>query len=147
MRRGFSIIEVLFAVAFLVMVGLAMISLNAAAVRLINNAELQTAANSLNEEAVAVVAIAKKTDPTAFAVALINYDCANGCYVECPTELIATSCSLTNTPAPVQLGRNKLQFVRTVRITDAGSGSHQVQATTSWGAGERRQTTTVQTIR
>lgn len=147
MKRGFSIIEVLFAVAFLIMVGLAMISLNAAALRLINGAELQTVANGLNEESIAVVALVKKTDPSGFEAYLNSLNCATECYVDCPADNLSQTCRLSSERKAVQLGRNKLQFTRTVVVKRVGAtDSYNVQATVRWGSGASRETTATEVI-
>lgn len=140
MKKGFSIIEVLFAVAFLIMVGMAMISLNTAALRLINSAELQTVASGLNEESIAVVALAKKTDPSGFNTLIGSLNCGTECYVDCPADNLSQSCGLANQSKPVQLGRNKLQFVRSLTIKRVGTtDAYIVQAKVSWGNGANKE--------
>lgn len=147
MKKGFSIIEVLFAVAFLIMVGLAMISLNAAALRLINSAELQTVANSLNEESIAVVALTKKSNPSGFANLINSLNCGANCYIDCPADNLSQPCSLSAESKPVQLGRSKLQFIRTVKIKQVGNnGGHSIQATVRWGSGIGKETTASEVI-
>lgn len=147
-RGAFSIIEVLFAVSFLIMVGMAMISLNAAALKLISSTEIKTVANGLNEESIAVVALLKKTDPN-FATTIgpnnLNCTATGGCFVDCSPTKLDQVCTLTKTSSPVQLGSSRLQFVRNVVITvptggtKSGANQYSVTAKVSWGNGEARQ--------
>jgi len=132
---GFSLVEVLFAVSFLVMVGLAMSALNSAAARLITTTELKVAAYAMNDQSLAYVAILRKANGAAFSVA----PCSLGtpCYVVCPADNLAANCSFSVTPKAVQLGRNRVQFVPEVKVTQTGS-SYLVLAKTSWGRGQNR---------
>jgi Tfp pilus assembly protein PilV len=142
-RQGFSIIEVLFAISFLVMVGMAMISLNNNALRLVSSAELQTAVNALNEEALSVVTILHRTDPN-FSANVTALDCGNRCYLACPTNDLGATCSLSAARQVVQLGDSKLSLERAVKIAadQSMSGSYVVNAQTKWGSGIGRQSTT-----
>lgn len=134
-RAGFSLMEVLFAVTFLVMVGLAMSSLNAAASRLVTTAETKLSAYALNEQTLAYLTILRKSQGTNFSVAPCTI--GQACYVYCPPDDLATSCTLQTSPKAVQLGRSRLQYVPEVRITQSGS-SFLLLAKTSWGRGANR---------
>ena len=148
-QRGFSLIEVLFAVSFLVMVGVAMATLNAAASRLITGTEIRVEAQALNEQALAFVALQRRTMGSEFAT---NYSgCITGtkgpktCYVYCPPTQVDVSCTLTPTRKATTLGINKLQYVPSVLIKTTGT-KYTVIATTSWGSGINRQITASQLI-
>jgi Tfp pilus assembly protein PilV len=134
-RRGFSLIEVLFAVTFLMMVGVAMSSLNSAAARLVTAGETKLSAYALNEQTLAYLTILRKSQAANFSVA----PCTVGqtCYVSCPASPLATNCSLSTEPKAVQLGRSRLQYVPEVRITQSGT-SFLLLAKTSWGKGANR---------
>lgn len=141
---GFSLIEVLFAVAFLVMVGLAMTALNAAALKVIVSNEITTTASVLNDEALAYLALQRKvTSHDEFMETIKAVGCdSDGCFVNCPITL-TSGCTLEKTPAPVSLGRSKLSFRREVHIAEASNGVT-ARATTRWGTGVRNQATAYQ---
>jgi Tfp pilus assembly protein PilV len=139
-KPGFSLIEVLFSVLFLVMVGLAMSAVNAAAIRLVSAAELKVAAYGLSDEAVGYIALQKKTLSAAnFTTLVTNAGClASGCYVYCPTD-ITQACSLSSTIKTVKLGQNSLQFSRRMTMATISANQYLVTMTTSWGAGRSKQ--------
>lgn len=140
---GFTLIEVVVAVAALVAVGVAMTVLGNNALRLVDAAELKTTAGSLNEESLTVVSLLRRTD-NQFETTLGNLGCTStgGCYVDCPTTPLDHSCQLTNTVAAVNLGENHLRFVRQIHVTiiTGPPKAYVVTATVSWGAGANRQT-------
>lgn len=149
-KKGFSLIEVLFAVAFLILVGVAMASLNNAAARLTETTELKQMALGLNEQSIAFVALEKRTKGTGFAItysnSCISLDGSKTCYVVCPVGTNPTcTLALQNTPATLQIGTSKLQFTPKVVIRPTGT-SYLVNATTSWGKGAQKQMTTARII-
>jgi hypothetical protein len=142
-RRAFSLIEVLFAVTFLVMVGVAMSALNSAASRLVTTSEVKVAAYALNEQTLSYVTILRKSQGDNFSVD----PCALGetCYIVCPQEDLATNCAFAAEPKAVQLGRSRLQFVPELKVSEAGA-SYLVIATTSWGRGANRSVVSSQLV-
>jgi hypothetical protein len=140
---GFSLIEVLFAVTFLVMVGLAMSSLNSAAARLVTTAETKLSAYALNEQTLSYLTILRKSQGSAFSVAPCSF--GQACYISCPLDTLATNCALQTTPKALQLGRSRLQYVPEVRITKSGN-SYLLLAKTSWGHGANRSVVSSQLI-
>ncbi|MEK7201952.1 MAG: hypothetical protein AAB669_00235 [Patescibacteria group bacterium] len=152
MKRSFSLIEVIFAIAFLIMVGVAMATLNNAAARLTETTELKQIALGLNEQSLSFVALEKRTKGANFATtygtpAPPGLDCigeGKTCYVVCPVDT-SGSCVLQKTKATIQIGTSKLQFVPSVVIRLTGT-SYLVNATTSWGKGVQRQMTTARII-
>lgn len=141
LKRGFSLIEVLFAVAFLIMVGLAMAALNTAAARLITSTEIRVEAQSLNEQTLAYVALQRKTLGSQFDttyVGCISTDGSKTCYVTCPPTQVDGACTLSSTRKTITLGNNKLQYEPSVVIKST-SGKYTLIATTSWGGGINRQ--------
>ncbi len=150
-KKGFSLIEVLFAVAFLILVGVAMASLNNAAARLTETTELKQMALGLNEQSIAFVALAKRTMGANFAVTspykeCISDDGKTSCYVVCPTGQNPTcTLQLQTTRATLQIGTSKLQFEPRVVIRPTGT-SYLVNATTAWGKGVQRQLTTARIV-
>ena len=155
-KKGFSLIEVLFAVAFLILVGVAMASLNNAAARLTETTELKQVALGLNEQSLAFVALMKRTlgdDPdTGFAATSPYKQCIGGasCYVICPPTDTSQDCVLkpTNSKEAVKIGTSKLQFTPAVviRVADGSTNRYLVNATTSWGKGAQKQMTTARII-
>lgn len=147
-KRGFSLIEVIFAIAFLIMVGVAMATLNNAAARLTETTELKQIALGLNEQSLSFVALEKRTKGnapiTGFAAAYPNCVAGQTCYVACPSDT-SQNCALQVTKATVQIGTSKLPFVPSVVIRSTGT-SYLVNATTSWGKGVQRQMTTARII-
>lgn len=145
-RRGFSLIEVLFAVTFLVLVGMAMITLNAASSRLVATSELKVSAQALADEAINFIALQKKTLPSGGgpgSFAATYAACIDGgktCYVNCPTTITA-SCTLTPTATAIQIGQSKLSYSRLVNITSVPTNQYLVKVKTSWGSGIGRQIT------
>ncbi len=139
-KPGFSLIEVLFAVLFLVMVGLAMSAVNAAAARLITAAELKITAYALSDEAISYIALQKKTLSAADFTTLITAPgcLSSGCYVFCPTD-ISQSCSLSSTLKTVKLSQNNLQFTRKMTMATVSTNQYLVNLTTSWGSGKNKQ--------
>lgn len=142
-RSAFSLIEVLFAVTFLILVGVAMSALNSAAARLVTTGETKLSAYALNEQSIAYLTILRKAQGASFSIA----PCTVGqiCYVECPSESLAATCSLSTEPKAVQLGRSRLQYVPEVRITQSGS-SFLLLAKTSWGRGANRSVVSSQLV-
>lgn len=142
-KRGFSLIEVLFAVAFLMMIGVGMTTLNAAASRLIAIAEIKTIALALNEQAAAYMSLAKKTNSAAFGDQFS--DCyGTGCYLLCPNN-VSEDCGVIESRRAFQVGNSKLQFAifMNVRAIDLSSSSELLTVTSSWGQGSSRQLRTV----
>lgn len=137
---GFSLIEVLFAVLFLVMVAVAMSTLDTAALRLVSASELQVTAYGLNDEALAFVAIQKRTQANFPSPCAVN---TSSCFVACPVDL--TACSLSQTRSSVVVGRSRLQYTRQVTIT-ADESHYLVTAKTSWGSGANKQVTAIQLV-
>ncbi len=148
LKSAFSLIEVLFAIAFLIMVGVAMASLNNAAARLTETTELKQMALGLNEQSIAFVALEKRTKGAAFATAYPNCVAGQTCHVICPTGTSPT-CTLQlqfqPTKKTLQIGTSKLQFEPKVTVRPTGT-SYLVNATTSWGKGAQKQMTTARII-
>lgn len=141
-KKAFSLIEVVFASSFLIMVGVAMMSLNNAASRLITTAELKLTSQGLNDQAMAFLALRKNTLGDAGYTADDSTACkGNTCYVVCPPTNLASSCLLKGTRESVRVSSSKLSFTTTVKITDLGDGSNKqlVIAVTDWGNGYSRQ--------
>lgn len=146
-RRGFSLIEVIFAIAFLIMVGVAMATLNNAAARLTETTEIKQIALGLNEQSLSFVALEKRTKGSDFVEiydSCISVDGSETCYVVCPPDT-SQNCALQITKATIQIGTSKLQFVPSVLIRPTGT-SYLVNASTSWGKGKQRQMTTARII-
>lgn len=145
-QKAFSLIEVLFAITFLVLVGVAMISLNSAAARLTAASEIKQVALGLNEQAISFIALEKRTKSD---FATIYDDCIGGgkvCYVDCPED-IKTDCTITPTRSSIQLGANKLQFSQSITIIPTGStGQLLINVTSSWGSGPRSQLSTARVV-
>jgi hypothetical protein len=146
-KAGFSLLEVVFATTFLIMVGVAMVSLTVTALKLSDAAEVTTTATTLNEETLSIVALIRRTAGSNFqnliGSAGAGCDSGNGCYLDCPISPLNYNCQLSTTPVPVTLGRSELRFIRQVKITlrtDTPSGDkYLVRATTIWGSGPSRQ--------
>lgn len=150
MKRAFSLIEVLFAIAFLIMVGVAMISLNSAATRLTEASEVKQVALALNEQAIAFLALEKKTLANfsdTYGVSCIGVNGAEKtCFVNCPED-ITQNCTLSADRSSIQLGANKLQFAQSVSLVETGSsGQLLVKSTSTWGTGSRNRLTTARVI-
>lgn len=146
MKKAFSLIEVLFAIVFLILVGVAMAALNNAAARLTETTELKQMALGLNEQSIAFVALEKRTKGSAFAAAYPNCVAGQTCYVVCPTGTSPTcTLQLQNTKATLQIGTSKLQFEPRVIIRPTGT-SYLVNATTAWGKSGQKQLTTARII-
>src|SRR3989344_2928106 len=108
MKKGFSLIEVLFAIVFLILVGVAMASLNNAAARLTETTELKQIALGLNEQSLSFVALEKRTKRAAFATSYPNCVAGQTCYVICPTGASPTcTLQLQTTRATLQIGTSK----------------------------------------
>ena len=147
---AFSLVEVLFAVTFLLMVGLGMSALNSAAARLITSAETKLSAYALNEQALSHLSILRKSQDT-FSIA----PCIVGetCYIFCDPETLTLGCTLQTTPRAVQLGRSRLQYVTEfkARLLTTGNTTLDLQsylllAKTSWGSGVNRSVTSGQVV-
>ena len=145
MKKGFSLIEVLFAITFLILVGVAMATLNNAASKLTAATELKETALSLNEQSLSFIALEKRTKST-FTTLYSGCVAGQTCYVNCPVDT-SQNCSLQTTKVAVTVGKNKLQFVPSVVIRPSGaSGRYLVNATVSWGTGIQRQLTLARVI-
>lgn len=154
MKSGFSLIEVLFAITLLILVGVAMATLNNSASRLTAATEVKDTALALNEQSLSYVALVKRTNGN-FATTEPYKSCISGstsvtCYVICP---VATNgnCALQTTKASVKIGTNKLQFTPSVVIlpsciNQVCSGRYLINATVSWGAGVAKQLTLARII-
>lgn len=171
-KSAFSLIEVLFAVSFLLLVGLAITSLSSASLRLTSAAEISTAAYGLNDEALALMSLERKTRAPALCPASGSFEAyirsngvnpapaiaANQCaqpvtfYISCPAppNYLSTKCTVSTNPVAIQVGRSLLQFVRKVTVApatvDDKYGPFVVTATTSWGAAVNRQVTASQLL-
>lgn len=158
MKQGFSLLEVLFVVGFLVVIGVAITSLNRAALNLIVSAETRTVAHGVAEDGTAyLVAKAKATTYASFisglglpagtctADAQGYYSSASPCivYISCPTAENATvhltdPCVISATEKNVLVGISKLKFVTKVSISSSEAAVSPPQAniqlltTTSW---------------
>lgn len=152
MRRAFSLIEVLFAIVFLILVGVAMAALNNAAARLTETTELKQIALGLNEQSLAFIALTKRTMGANFATTQPYQGCLGGvsCYVICPPTDTSQPCVLkpTNAKEAVKIGTSKLQFTPAViiRVAEGSTNRYLVNATTSWGKGSQKQLTTARII-
>jgi len=144
-KAGFSLIEVLFVASFLAMIGVAIIALNAAALRLITSAEIHTVAHGLAQDAVSFIETraSPKKHSEFFSTYLPNcsasggyYDC--NAYVICPVEkaTLGSACAISTTEEDVQVGRNRTRYVTAVNIVSSDAGGTKVNvrvmATTSW---------------
>jgi len=144
---GFSLIEVVFAAAFLIMVGVAMMALNAAASRLVTTAELKMTAEGLNEEALNVMALKKKTltATDAFQTTDGTSSCVGAsCYVVCDPQTIDQACSIVKTPQGVRVTTSRNTYTTEIKIStltnvDADKNKYLVIALTSWGSGINKQ--------
>lgn len=151
MKRGFSLIEVLFAIVFLLIVGVGVTALNNAASRLIETTELKIMALSLNEQSVAYTALKKRTLGTAGFNALISCTPAVGTdcvrYVLCPATP-GQECVISSQAGSVQVGSAKISFQPkvTFKADPEGGDKLLVVATTSWGRGIQRQIISSQII-
>ena len=152
-RPAFSLIEVLFAITFLILVGVAMATLNNTASRLTEATELKDTALALNEQSLSFIALARRTNAN-FATTAPYQNCISlsaqtppvPCYVICPV-ITTQSCTLQSTKAAVTIGTNKLQFTPSVLIRPTGAnGRYLVNATVSWGAGVSKQLTLARII-
>ncbi|QQG49829.1 MAG: hypothetical protein HZB70_03465 [Candidatus Berkelbacteria bacterium] len=137
-KKAFSLIEVVFAVSFLIMVGVAMSSLNSAASRLVTTAETKGAAYALNEQSLSYVTILRESLGDTFKQTYES-SCVLGetCYVACSQDNLAQNCTLNADPKPVQLGRSRLQFVPEINVINTGN-NYLVVAKTTWGKGANR---------
>lgn len=142
-QQGFSLLEVLFSISFLVLVGFAVIALNVATLRLVTDSEVKTTAYALNDEALDWLRLKYKTLTTpAFTALVTPVNClGTGCFVRCSVQTLSEDCSLQSTAQPAQLGKSRLQFVRRLKLTAAGSG-YLVRSTVQWGSGFNRQVQT-----
>jgi len=108
MRRGFSLIEVVISVALLVMVGMAMVILNATAVKLMAVNETTATAYGLNDRATGFVTAKRHQLTTGFddyITGLPGQNCttADGCdvYISC------SAADLTKPAPPLGPARNR----------------------------------------
>jgi type II secretory pathway pseudopilin PulG len=140
-QPGFSLIEVAFAIAALVAVGVAMSVLSTNALRLVDKTELEVTAQSLNEEALTVVANLRQADPQ-FLTTITTTGCTTtGCWLDCPVNPLNQPCTLASSQKSVVLGVDKLQFTRQVKITQIVGPpvAFVINVTTKWGQGTNRQ--------
>lgn len=145
-RSGFSLIEVVFAISFLIMVGVAMTVLNAAAARLIALSEIRMTALGLNEQAKSFVALEKRlnglnarfpqhTDPNS------EY------YVLCDADEVSQGCTVSPDRQSQFIGRARINYTTRVSFVQiAGTTQYIVRATTAWGGGGARQIVTGQVL-
>lgn len=143
-REGFSILEAIFAIAFLIVVGVGMQLLSNAASRLTDSAEIKTTVNAANGEYLAFIAGKVKLANTVeerkllrveIKAASVNTaadfspneaDCADSSkvaakcdyhtYLDCPTTPLDAVCQFSSAPKAIQIG-NKLAIVRLADIS------------------------------
>ncbi len=139
-KSGFSILEAIFAIAFLIVVGVGMQVLSNAALRLTDTAEVKTSVNAANAEYLAFIAgeIKLATDATKkdelrskikdasfqtegdmdkCADPIASADvCVYQTYFSCPTTPLDAVCAFSKNPEPIQIG-NKLAVVRLAEIS------------------------------
>ncbi len=139
-KPGFSLLEVLFSISFLVLVGFALIALNVASLRLVTDAELKTVAYGLNDETVAYLSLLKKQGGSSFPV-------GQTFYLDCPASVSVPCKVLSPTPVAVQVGRSRLQFIRKIMFESAGTtGAILARTSVEWGSGINRKIETVQFV-
>lgn len=140
-RAGFSLLEVLFSISFLVLVGFAVIALNVASLRLVTDAELKTVAYGLNDETIAYLTLLKKQGA-------ISDHVGKTTYLNCPSSVSQQCNEPSSTPVAVQVGRSRLQFIRKIILESSGGDSGSILARTSveWGSGVNRKIETVQFV-
>jgi len=144
-KNGFSLIEVLFVAGFLAMIGVAIIALSAAALRLITSAEIHTVAHGLAQDAVSYVETVAlpKTQTNFFSTYFPTCSASGGfyncnAYVTCPAEegSLGSACAISSSSDDVQVGRNRTRYTTAVSVISTDAGGSQVNvrvmATTSW---------------
>ncbi len=144
---AFSLVEVLFAVTFLLMVGLGMSALNSAAARLITSAETKLSAYALNEQALSYLSVQRKAQGESFSIGPCEFD--QTCYIYCDPEALTLNCTLQTTSRAIQLGRSRLQYVTEFKaraLTAGNTTSYLLLAKTSWGSGVNRSVTSGQVV-
>jgi hypothetical protein len=141
--------EVLFSIAFLILVGFAVIALNVATLRLVTDSETKSIAYALDDEANAYLSVSLASLNHADATNFFSQaSCtASVCYLVCDTAISPKSnCNLKSQPASVQLGRSRLRFSRQIKATEtpapAKPGHYLIATTVSWGTGSNRQIST-----
>ena len=138
-KLGFSILEAIFAIAFLIVVGVGMQVLSNAALRLTDTAEIKTTVNAANGEFLAFIAgevklaiDATKRHELRLKIKDASFqsegsdDCADPnkqadpcvyhTYFNCPTTPLYADCAFSKNPEPIQIG-NKLAVVRLADIS------------------------------
>lgn len=136
--RGFSLIEAVFAIAFLVLVGVAMSVLSSSALGITSRTEVKATAASLNEEALSIIALKRRSNPS-FSQEIVDNNCSTGgCYLNCPTNPLNAACEFSPNDSPITVGANKVPFHRRIQVETQGSG-YLVTSTTSWGSGANKQ--------
>jgi len=139
-KKAFSLLEVLFSITFLVIVGTAVLSLNVATLKLITNSEIKTTAQALNDEVTSFLAVKYRADITSsktnFAALIkgLNWDCtdSNGCYLNCSSDDLSQDCSVGEAKAGSQLGRSRLVYYRQLFLSPQPSG-YTTRIEISWG--------------
>jgi hypothetical protein len=136
-KPSFSLIEVIFSASLLIMVGVAMASLNNAAARLVANSEIKLTAQGVNDQALAFLAIKyyqsnPKEDP-----------CKNlaTCFVVCDVNKFTNEndfCQVSVNREGIRLESFKQPLITQINIQQSDSQLLAV-ATTSWGNGIQRQ--------
>lgn len=145
-KLGFSILEAIFAIAFLIIVGVGMQLLSNASLRLTDATEIKTTVNAANGEYLSFIAGKVKLAKTAglrealraeikAASETAEYEpnnaigeaacdtpasvatkCDYHTYLDCPTTVLDAVCGFSKEPKPIQIG-NKLSVVRLADIS------------------------------
>lgn len=135
--RGFSLIEAVFAIAFLVLIGVAMSVLSSSALDITSRTEVKATAVSLNEEALSIIALKRRSNPN-FSQEIVENNCSSsGCYLNCPTNALNAVCEFSRLDSPITVGASKAPFHRRIQIEQ--SSGYLVTSTTSWGTGTNKQ--------
>lgn len=158
MEKGFTLLEVIFAVSFLVLLGMAIISLDLVGLKMMNESELKTVAYGLHDEARGFVKLCLK-EPTINGCEGVNgkkTELKNAqdiitFNVNCPfVDATPENCTLSeNETSIVSVGTSKLKYARTAKISRADTVSstpYTVIIKTEWGNGDRNNITTTELI-
>ena len=154
-NKAFTLLEVIFAISFLIMLAMAIISLDLIGLKMMNNTEIKTVAYALQDET------------SSFVQYCVNKSDAVGCeqvealapqatgtistvYINCPVLKVdpnTNKCSLSNEPVSVTVGDSRLKYIRKVILKKKDDTNILVEISTSWGNGDKNKIETTKTMR
>ena len=142
---GFTLLEVIFAIAFLLMISMAIISLDLIGLKMMDRSEVKTLAYGLNDENIGFSDFCWQNSTNNISGCglvptnqsqLTGFDAAPTYYIDCKED-VTKDCQLTGSKMSITAGKNRQPFTREIKFyRDSLSNLNMLYSKISWGAGD-----------